>query len=111
MQDYRYHYETKANQGRRRYRRNPAHQVEMARWKAVKLRSTIAEIDHSIMALERSIEAGQELTGVDDRHNPAYPMSTRAMEGRLENLRITRAALVSRLFGLEGPATSLEATA
>lgn len=111
MQDYRYYYDTKANQGRRRHRSNPAYRVEMARWKAVKLRSTIAEIEHSIMALERSIEAEQELAGVDDRRSLAYPTPARAMEARLENLRITRAALVSRLSSLEELPVALEVTA
>ena len=110
MQDYRYYYETKANQGRRRHRSSPAYQAEMTRRDALRLRAMITEIEHSIMALERSIEAEQELAGVDDRRHLAYPMSARAMEARLENLGITRGALVSRLSSLEEPPAALEAT-
>ena len=71
----------------------------------------IAEIDHTIMALERSIEAELELAGVDDRRNLAYPTSARAMEARLENLRITRAALVEPASSVEQPSAPLETTA
>jgi len=111
MQDYRYYYGTNPAGGRRSYRKSPADQAEMARRDALRLRAMIAEIEHSIMALERSIEAEQELAGVDDRRNLAYPKSARAMEARLENLRITRAALVSRLSSLEPPPVAVEATA
>ena len=111
MQDYRYYYGTNPAGGRRSYRKNPAYRAEMARRDVLRLRAMIAEIEHSIMALERSIEAEQQLAGVADRRSLAYPMSARAMEARLENLRITRAALVSRLSSLEQPATALEATA
>jgi hypothetical protein len=111
MQDYRSYYGTNPTGGRRSYRKNPAYQAEIARRDALRLRAMIAEIEHSIMALERSIEAEQELAGVDDRHNLAYPMSARAMEARLENLKVTRAALVTRLSNLEQPAVSLEAMA
>jgi len=111
MQDHRYYYGTSpAGRGRRSYRKNPAHQAEMARRDALRLRAMITEIEHSIMALGRSIEAERELAGVDDRRNLAYPMSARAMEARLENLGITRGALVSRLSSLEEPPAALEAT-
>ena len=83
----------------------------MARRDARRLQAMIAEIEHSIMALERSIEAEQELAGVADRRSLAYPASARAMEARLENLGITRAALVSRLSSLEPPPVRLATTA
>lgn len=111
MQDQRYYFGTKATGGRRGYRKNPAYQAEMARRDALRLRAMITEIEHSIMALEASIEAEQELAGVHDLRNLAYPMSARAMEARLENLGITRAALVSRLSSLEALPVALEATA
>lgn len=110
MQDHRYHYGTSRAGSRRGYRRNPAYQAEMTRGDVSRLRAMIAEIEHSIMALERSIEAEQELAGVDDRRNLAYPMAARTMQARLENLRITRAALVSRLSSLAVLPVALEAT-
>ncbi len=111
MQDYRYYYGTNPTGGRRSHRKNPAHQAEMARRDARRLQAMIAEIEHSIMALERSIEAEQELAGVADRRSLAYPAPARAMEARLENLGITRAALVSRLSSLEPPPVRLATTA
>ena len=111
MQDYRYYYETKANQGRRRHRSSPAYQAEMTRRDALRLRAMITEIEHSIMALERSIEAERELDSGEDRADLTYPRAARTMTARLENLRITRAALVSRLTNLEGPPVPVEATA
>lgn len=110
MQDHRYYYGTNPSRSRRRDRKNPTPQAEMTRRDTLRLRAMIAEIEHSILALERSIAAEQELAGVDDRRSLAYPPSARAMEARLENLAITRAALVSRLSSLEQPPVALEAT-
>ena len=62
----------------------------------------IAEVDHSIMALDRSIEIEQELSGVHDRSHYAYPMTARAMEKRRDNLKMTRDALAERLSSLTG---------
>ena len=101
MQDHRYHYGTRPTGDRRTRRKDPAFQAEMARRDALRLRAMIAEIEHSIMALERGIAAEQELAGVDDPCSPAYPAAARAMEARLENLRITRRALAVRLPGPE----------
>jgi hypothetical protein len=100
MQDDRYYYETGASRGRRGYRKKPAYQAETALRDALRLRAMIAQIEHSIMALELSIEVEHERAGVDKL---AYPISERDMEARLENLRITRAALVSRLSSAEPP--------
>ena len=109
MRDNRYYYGTGPDGARRGTRRDPAYRAEMARRDALRLRAMIAEIEHTIMALERSIEAELELAGVDDRRNLAYPTSARAMAARLENLRITRAALAGRLP--VQPSTPLETTA
>ena len=111
MRDNRYYYGTGPDGSRRGTRKDPAHRAEMARRDALRLRAMIAEIDHTIMALERSIEAELELAGVHDRRNFAYPTSARAMETRLENLRITRRALVGRLPIPEQPSAPLETTA
>jgi hypothetical protein len=109
MRDNRYYYGTGPDGNRRGIRKDPAYRAEMARRDVLRLRAMIAEIDHTIMALERSIEAELELAGVDDRRNLAYPTSARAMEARLENLRITRGALVGRLP--VQPSAPLETTA
>ncbi len=111
MQDDRYYYETGASRSRRGYRKKPAYHAGMARKDALSLRGLIAEIEHSIMALERSIEAERELAGVDDRRNTVYRTSAQDMHARLGNLRITRAALVRRLSTLEEPSPALEVTA
>ena len=111
MRDNRYYYGTGTDRSRRGTRKDPAYRAEMARRDAMRLRAMIAEIDHTIMALERSIEAELELAGVDDRRSLAYPTSARAMETRLENLRITRVTLVGRLPILEQPSAPLETTA
>ena len=62
----------------------------------------IAEVDHLIMALNRSIDIEQERSRVADRSHYAYPMSARAMETRRNNLKITRDALAKRLSSLAG---------
>jgi hypothetical protein len=111
MQDQRYYYGTTTTRRRRGYQKDPAYQAKMVRRDALRLRATIAEIEHSIMVLERSIEVEPELVGVKDRTELTYPTSARAMAARLENLRITRAALVSRLIGLEAVSAAREATA
>ena len=110
MQDQRYYYRTTATRGRRGSPKDPAYQAMREQRDALRLRATIAEIEHSIMALERSIEAERELDSGEDRADLTYPRAARTMTARLENLRITRAALVTRLTSLEDPPVSLEAT-
>ena len=81
MRDNRYYYGTGPDGNRRGIRKDPAYRAEMARRDVLRLRAMIAEIDHTIMALERSIEAELELaalmTGatlpIQRRHGPWKP--------------------------------------
>jgi hypothetical protein len=91
MQNPRYYFETK----RPAVRKNSVQQTQV-----LTIRSMIAEVDHLIMALDRSIEIEQERTRVNDRSHYAYPMSARAMETRRNNLKMTRDALAERLSTL-----------
>ena len=100
MQNHLYYHETKRHGGRRPHRKNPARSVDFQHDQTI--RAMIAEVDHSIMALDRSIEIEQELSGVHDRSHYAYPMTARAMEKRRDNLKMTRDALAERLSSLTG---------
>jgi hypothetical protein len=100
MQSLRYHHETKRLGGRKPHGKNPARSVDFEHDQTI--RAVIAEVDHSIMALDRSIEIEQELSGVYDRSHHAYPMTARAMEKRRDNLKTTRDALAERLSSLTG---------
>ena len=100
MQSLRYHHETKRLGGRKPHGKNPARSVDFEHDQTI--RAVIAEVDHSIMALDRSIEIEQELSGVHDRSHYAYPMTARAMEKRRDNLKKTRDALAERLSSLTG---------
>jgi hypothetical protein len=76
--------------------KRPARSTDVQHRQALKLQAMIAEVDHSIMALDRSIEIEQELSRVDRSHY-AYPMTARALEKRRDNLNMTRNALAQRL--------------
>ena len=102
MQNFRYHYETKPPGERRAYRTRPARSIDVQNRQARTLQAMIVEVDHSIMALDRSIEIEQELSKVNDRSHYAYPMTAKAMENRRDNLKITRDALAKRLASLTG---------
>lgn len=102
MQNLRYYHETKRLGGRRPYGKNPARSIDFQHNQALTIQAMIAEVDHSIMALDRSIEIEQELSGVYDRSHYAYPMTARAMEKRRDNLKMTRDALAERLSSLTG---------
>lgn len=102
MQDSRYYFETKPLGERRAYRPCPAHSIDVQHRQASTLQAMIVEANHSIMALDRSIEIEQQLSGVNDSSHCAYPMTARAMEKRRDNLKITRAALAERLSRLTG---------
>jgi flagellar FliJ protein len=97
MRNYRYHFETKSPEGRRASRNNPARTIDAQQREVLLIRSMIAEIEHLLLALDRSIEVEKELTGVRDRSHFAYSMSARAMETRRNNLKVTRDALIERL--------------
>ena len=100
MQSLRYHYETKRHAGRWPHAKNPARSIDFQHDQTI--RAMIAEVDHSIMALDRSIEIEQELSGVYDRSHYAYPMTAKAMEKRRDNLKMTRDALAERPSSLTG---------
>jgi hypothetical protein len=57
----------------------------------------IAEVEHSITALDRSIEVAMELAGIRDTSHHAYPMVARAMEATRQNLIATRPELEEHL--------------
>src|ERR1039457_2142317 len=86
MQNHRYYFETTRPESRKAYRKNPARTIDVKQREVLLIRSMIAEVEHSILALDRSIEVEQELTGVRDRSHFAYSMSARAMEARRNNL-------------------------
>lgn len=102
MQNFRYYFGTRPAGERRAYRSRPACSIDVQHRQALTLEAMILEVDHSIMALDRSIEIEQELSGVYDRTHYAYPMTARAMEKRRDNLKMTREALAERLSGLTG---------
>jgi hypothetical protein len=95
-------FETKRPEGRKAYRKNPAHSIDVQHRRALTLQAMMAEADRSIMALDRSIEIELERTGIRDRSHYAYPMSAKAMETRRDNLKSTRDALAERLSCFEG---------
>lgn len=97
MQDSRYYFETKPLGGRRAYR---ARSIDVQHRQASTLQAMIVDANHSIMALDRSIEIERELSGVNDSSHYAYPMTATAMEKRRDNLKITRDALAERLSSL-----------
>ena len=86
MQDSRYYFETKPLGERRAYR--PC-SIDDQHRQASTLQAMIVDANHSIMALDRSIEIEQELTAT-------------AMEKRRDNLKITRDALAKCLSSLTG---------
>jgi hypothetical protein len=88
------------------YRKSPARSIDVEHRQALTLRSMIAEVDHSIMALDRSIEVEQELSR-GDRSHYAYPMTARALEKRRDNLKMTRNALAQRLSSFKDPSLAL----
>src|SRR5664279_935065 len=71
MQNLRYYFETKGPADRK----TSVHETQV-----LTIRSMIAEVDHLIMALKRSIDIELERSRVADRSHYAYPMSARAME-------------------------------
>jgi hypothetical protein len=100
MQNSRYYFETKRAAGRKTYRKNPGCSFDFRDRQVQTIQAMIAEVDHSIMALDLSIAVEQERAIVNDRSHYAYPMSASAMETRRDNLKITRDALLKRLASL-----------
>jgi hypothetical protein len=100
MQESRYYFETNRPVSRRAFRKNHARSFDVQDRQAQTIQAMIAEVDHSIMALDHSIEVEQQRAGVHDRSHYAYPMSARAMATRRDNLKMTRDALSERLANL-----------
>ena len=111
MQNLRYYFETTRPAGRRAYRKNPARSFDLRDRQVQTIQAMIAEVDHSIMVLDRSIAVEQERAIVNDRSHYAYPMSARAMETRRDNLKMTRDALLERLASLAISETNFAAVA
>jgi hypothetical protein len=106
MQNHRYYFETKPLGKRRGYRPPTSHSIHARHRQIQTLRTMIAEVDHSIMALDRSIQIEQELSRIDDRSHYAYPMAAKAMEKRRDNLKVTRDTLAQRLSSFTGSETN-----
>jgi hypothetical protein len=100
MQGFGYYFGTVRPVSRRAYRKDPARSIDAQHTQVLTIQALIAEVDHSIKALDRSIEIEQERAGVTERSHYAYPMTARAMETRRDNLKITRDALANRLSSL-----------
>lgn len=102
MQNLRYYSETKSPENHRASLKNPPRSIDVQHREALTIPVMIAEIDHSITALDHSIQIEQQLARVNDKSHYAYPMSARAMETRRDNLKITRDALAKRLSNFAG---------
>lgn len=111
MQNLRYYFETKRPESQIANRKNPPRSINVQHRQALTIQAMIAEVDRSIMALNRSIEIERELARVNDRSHYAYPMTARAMETRRDNLKITRDALAKRLSSFAGSELSPAAAA
>jgi len=100
MQGFGYYFGTVRPVSRRTYRKDPARSIDAQHTQVLTIQALIAEVDHSIKALDRSIEIEQERAGVTESSHYAYPMTARAMGTRRDNLKITKDALANRLSSL-----------
>jgi hypothetical protein len=67
---------------------------------AAQISVLISDLDRRVRILDRDIAIEEELAGVFDRLNPAYPVLARMLAARRDNLKHTIAALEPRLPSL-----------
>jgi hypothetical protein len=70
---------------------------QTAQREAVKIRTMINDLNHTVQVLELEIETEEVRSGVRDLSNFAYPILSKTMVARRENLKGTIAALEQRL--------------
>jgi hypothetical protein len=78
-------------------------------WEADCIGTMIADLRRVVQVLDCDVQTEEERSRIFDRSNANYPILARTLVARRENLKVTIAALETRLSSI-GPATTAELT-